>query len=78
MPCRNRFGNDTSKGYHWRPAERCELPAARYEFDARQRPSIGSRGTYVSDIERDARNPTISIVEELAKLLKITACPLLD
>jgi len=34
--------------------------------------------TYVSDIERGARNPTIMIVEKLAKCLGVTAGQLLD
>ncbi len=37
----------------------------------------GIHRTYVSDIERAARNPTISIVEKLAKALKVTASDLL-
>ena len=34
--------------------------------------------TYVSDIERGKRNPTITIVEKLAKPLGVTAGKLLD
>ncbi len=34
--------------------------------------------TYVSDIERAARNPTITIVERLAKALKVKASVLID
>ena len=34
--------------------------------------------TYVSDIERGARNPTITVVEKLAKPLGVTAGTLLD
>ncbi len=34
--------------------------------------------TYVSDIERGARNPTISIVEKFAKALGVTPGYLLD
>ena len=34
--------------------------------------------TYVSDIERGARNPTITVVEKLAKSLGVTASALLD
>ena len=33
--------------------------------------------TYVSDIERGARNPTITVVEKLAKPLGVTASDLL-
>ena len=38
----------------------------------------GIHRTYVSDIERSARNPTITIVEKLAKPFKVTASSLLD
>lgn len=34
--------------------------------------------TYISDLERGARNPTIQIVERLAKVLKVRAGSLLD
>ena len=34
--------------------------------------------TYVSDIERGARNPTITIVEKLAKPLGVSAGSLLE
>ena len=34
--------------------------------------------TYVSDIERGRRNPTISVVEKLAKPLDVTAGSLLE
>ncbi len=37
----------------------------------------GIHRTYVSDIERGARNPTISIVEKLAVALDVTASMLL-
>jgi transcriptional regulator with XRE-family HTH domain len=38
----------------------------------------GIHRTYVSDIERGARNPTISIVEKLAKPLGVSPGRLLD
>lgn len=38
----------------------------------------GIHRTYVSDLERGARNPTITVVEKLAKALKVTAGSLLD
>ncbi|MBP8672164.1 MAG: helix-turn-helix transcriptional regulator [Sphingobium sp.] len=38
----------------------------------------GIHRTYVSDIERGARNPTITVVEKLAKPFAITAGALLD
>ncbi len=34
--------------------------------------------TYVSDIERARRNPTITIVEKLAKALKVKASVLIE
>ena len=34
--------------------------------------------TYVSDIERGARNPTITVVEKLAKPFGVTAAALLE
>ena len=38
----------------------------------------GLHRTYVSGIERKIRNPTIEIVERLAKALKVTASALLE
>jgi transcriptional regulator with XRE-family HTH domain len=38
----------------------------------------GIHRTYVSDIERGARNPTITVVEKLAKPLEVTVGSLLD
>jgi transcriptional regulator with XRE-family HTH domain len=38
----------------------------------------GLHRTYISDIERGARNPTITVVEKLAKALKMPAGRLLD
>tara|TARA_R110002096_G_scaffold257381_1_gene450745 strand:+ start:67342 stop:67554 length:213 start_codon:yes stop_codon:yes gene_type:complete len=34
--------------------------------------------TYVSDVERGIRNPTITVVEKLAKALNVTPGELLD
>ncbi|RED11016.1 helix-turn-helix domain-containing protein [Parasphingopyxis lamellibrachiae] len=34
--------------------------------------------TYISDIERGARNPTITIIEKLARPLGVTASQLLE
>jgi transcriptional regulator with XRE-family HTH domain len=39
---------------------------------------VGLHRTYVSDIERGARNPTILVVERLASALKVTPGRLLD
>ncbi|MBC2667196.1 helix-turn-helix transcriptional regulator [Novosphingobium flavum] len=38
----------------------------------------GIHRTYVSDIERGRRNPTITVVEKLAEPLGVTAGALLD
>ena len=38
----------------------------------------GIHRTYISDIERAARNPTIEVVERLAKALGVTPGQLLD
>ncbi|HXI17621.1 MAG TPA: helix-turn-helix transcriptional regulator [Chloroflexota bacterium] len=38
----------------------------------------GIHRTYVSDIERANRNPTITIVEKLAKALKVKASALIE
>ncbi|NLR71191.1 helix-turn-helix transcriptional regulator [Novosphingobium sp. ERN07] len=38
----------------------------------------GIHRTYISDLERAARNPTISIVERLARALKVKPGDLLD
>ncbi len=38
----------------------------------------GIHRTYVSDIERGRRNPTITVVEKLAEPLGVTAGQLLD
>ena len=39
---------------------------------------VGIHRTYVSDVERGARNPTIVIVEKLAKPLGVSPGSLLD
>ena len=38
----------------------------------------GIHRTYVSDIERGARNPTVKVVEKLAKPLGVSAGTLID
>ena len=38
----------------------------------------GIHRTYVSDIERGARNPTVTVVEKLARPLGVTASELLQ
>jgi transcriptional regulator with XRE-family HTH domain len=38
----------------------------------------GIHRTYVSDIERGARNPTVTVIEKLAKPFGVTAGMLLD
>ena len=39
---------------------------------------VGIHRTYVSDIERASRNPTIIVVERLAKALKVSASSLIE
>lgn len=39
---------------------------------------VGIHRTYVSDIERGRRNPTVSVVEKLAKPLGVASGRLLD
>lgn len=34
--------------------------------------------TYISDLERGARNPTITVIEKLSKYLRVSAGELLD
>ena len=34
--------------------------------------------TYISDLERGARNPTITLIEKLSKYLRVSAGELLD
>ena len=38
----------------------------------------GLHRTYVSDIERASRNPTITVVEKLASALKVSASALIE
>ena len=38
----------------------------------------GIHRTYISDLERGARNPTIKIIEQLTKALGVSAGALLD
>jgi transcriptional regulator with XRE-family HTH domain len=47
------------------------LSQEKFAFEARV------HRTYVSDLERGARNPTISIVDKLAQALGVTASDLL-
>ena len=49
-----------------------ELSQEAFAFEAR------IHRTYVSDIERGARNPTITVVEKLAVALGVKAGELLD
>jgi transcriptional regulator with XRE-family HTH domain len=39
---------------------------------------VGIHRTYVSDLERGTRNPTIVVVEKIAQALKVSAGSLLD
>lgn len=54
---------------HLREAKK--LSQEKFAFEA------GIHRTYVSDIERGARNPTITVVEKLAAALGVTASDLL-
>ena len=38
----------------------------------------GLHRTYVSDIERSSRNPTITVIEKLAKALNVSASALIE
>lgn len=38
----------------------------------------GSNRTYISDVERGTRNPSIEVVERIAKALNVTIGSLLD
>lgn len=38
----------------------------------------GIHRTYVSDVERGARNPTVTVVDKLARALKVTPGELLN
>ncbi|RWP11833.1 MAG: XRE family transcriptional regulator [Mesorhizobium sp.] len=39
---------------------------------------VGIHRTYISDLERGARNPTITVVDKLARFLDVTPGTLLD
>lgn len=39
---------------------------------------VGLHRTYVSDLERGTRNPTISIIEQVATVLRVQTGSLLD
>lgn len=67
MDIRKRLGSN---------AKRLRLDKGWSQEDYADR--AGIHRTYVSDIERAARNPTISVVEKLAKALKDSASVLLE
>jgi transcriptional regulator with XRE-family HTH domain len=48
------------------------LSQEQFAFEA------GIHRTYISDLERGTRNPTITVVEKLAKCLDVTMGALLD
>lgn len=54
------------------PRTEKEMSQEEYAFEA------GIHRTYVSDIERGARNPTATVIEKLAKPLGIAPGRLLD
>lgn len=49
-----------------------ELSQEQFAFE------VGIHRTYISDLERGTRNPTITVVEKLAKALNVTLGTLLD
>ena len=67
MDIRRRLGSNLKR-------LRLEKGWSQEEFAGR----AGIHRTYVSDIERAARNPTITIVEKLAKPLKVSASTLIE
>ena len=67
MDIRKRLGSNLKR-------LRLEKGWSQEEFAGR----AGIHRTYVSDIERAARNPTITIVEKLAKPLKVSASTLIE
>ncbi len=66
MDVRQRLGNNLRK---LRKAKKLSQEAFADE--------AGIHRTYISDIERGARNPTITVVETIAKALGVTASDLL-
>lgn len=67
MDIRKRLGSNLKR-------LRLEKGWSQEEFADR----AGIHRTYVSDIERAARNPTITIVEKLAKPLRVSASTLIE
>lgn len=67
MDIRRRLGSNVKR-------LRLEQGWSQEEFADR----AGIHRTYVSDIERAARNPTITIAEKLAKPLRVSASLLLE
>lgn len=66
MDVKKRLGSNLR---HLREAKK--LSQEKFAFEA------GIHRTYVSDIERGARNPTITVVERLAAALGVTVSDLL-
>ena len=66
MDVKHRLGSNLR-----RLREAKELSQEKFAFEA------GIHRTYVSDLERGARNPTITVVERLAEALGVTASDLL-
>ena len=67
MDIRQRLGRNIKR---LRTAKGLSQEAFAHEADLHR--------TYVSDIERGARNPTITVVEKLAKPLGVKASALLE
>ena len=66
MDIRKRLGRNVRRLRH-----EMELSQEAFAHEA------GIHRTYVSDIERGSRNPTVTIVERLAKALSVSASELL-
>ncbi|KRB85317.1 transcriptional regulator [Sphingomonas sp. Root710] len=67
MDIRARLGNNVRR-----------LRAAKGWSQEAYADEVGIHRTYVSDIERGARNPTIAVVEKLAKPLGVPASQLIE
>jgi transcriptional regulator with XRE-family HTH domain len=67
MEVRRRLGANVR-----RERERLGVSQEQLAFDS------GVHRTYVSGVERGVRNPTVTVVERLAKALKVPASALLE
>ncbi|MCO6050508.1 helix-turn-helix domain-containing protein [Mesorhizobium sp. RP14(2022)] len=67
MDIRERLGTNLR-----RLREERQLSQEAFAFEAR------IHRTYISDLERGARNPTITVIDKIAKALGVTVGELLD